>query len=163
MNGWHVVGAHVTFGSPRIKPPHKWPSQGVDRPTLLVIGSSGVEISKQIQKKCDSFIVVPDISRSPSVVRYMDGPVVAGIAIATLMSGRLKQASIDAHNTLIASGEPDESLEPDLDEDDEDEPFKPTKRVLKNKISPMPKRQEEEDDPFKNNRSQPRRSSRISW
>ncbi|KAF9362553.1 hypothetical protein BGX34_005944 [Mortierella sp. NVP85] len=161
MNGWHVVGAHVTFGSPRIKPPHQWPSQGVDRPTLLVIGSSGVEISKQIQKKCDSFIVVPDISRFPSVVRYMDGPVVAGIVIATLMSGRLKQASIDAHNALIASGEPEESLKPDLD-GDEDEPFKPTKRVLKNKISPVPKRQEE-DDPFKNNRSQPRKTSRISW
>ncbi|KAK3824828.1 MAG: hypothetical protein J3Q66DRAFT_326138 [Benniella sp.] len=161
-NGWHVVGAHVTFGSPRIKPPHKWPSQGVDRPTLLVIGSSGVEISKQVQKKCDSFIVVPDISRTPSVVRYMDAPVVAGIAIATLMSGRLKQASMDAHKALIASGEPDESLEPDLDDDDEHEPFKPTKRVFKDKISSMPKHQEE-DDPFKNNRSQPRRSGRISW
>lgn len=163
MNGWHVAGAHVTFGSPRIKPPHKWPSQGVNHPTILVIGSSGVEVSKQVHKKCDSFIVVPDISRSPSVVRFMDGPVVAGIVMATLMSGRLKQASIDTHNALIASGEPDESLEPDLDDDDGDEPFKPTKRAPNNNTNPMPKRQEEDDDPFKNNRSQSRRTSRLSW
>lgn len=164
-NGWHIVGAHVTFGSPRIKPVHTWSQGGVDHPTILVIGDSGVAISKQVQKKCDSFLVVPDISRSLSVVKYMDTPDTVGVAIATLMGGRLKQFGIDSHNAALASGEdPDRELDQESDQDNEDEPDQPAKRVSRFRKDIKPERKPQEtDDPFKNNRPPAKKSSRLAW
>ncbi|KAF8936170.1 hypothetical protein BGZ58_004494 [Dissophora ornata] len=87
-NGWHVVGAHVTFGSKRSRPLHTWPDTGVDQPTLLVMGSEGNGLRKQIMNQCDSFIQVPSLGTAVSNVDSLNVSVATGIILSKLMGGR---------------------------------------------------------------------------
>ncbi|KAG0354777.1 hypothetical protein BGZ54_001482 [Gamsiella multidivaricata] len=102
-NGWHIVGAHTTYGSPRTRPFYNWSPEGVDQPTLLIIGNTGRELSRQIAAKCDSFIQIPPLSRIPSTVHSMGGNVVAGIAMSTLMAGKLKRFEESPRSVLPRS------------------------------------------------------------
>ncbi|KAF8931783.1 hypothetical protein EDD21DRAFT_444371 [Dissophora ornata] len=97
-NGWHIVGAHVTYGSPRNRPIYKWSAEGVEKPTLLVIGNNGQGLSRQITGKCDSYIQIPTLSRIQSRVDSLAGNVNAGVFMATLMAGRMKRFEEDPAN-----------------------------------------------------------------
>ncbi|KAI8353489.1 hypothetical protein B0O80DRAFT_69152 [Mortierella sp. GBAus27b] len=142
---------------------YKWSLNGVDRPTILVIGGNGVTVSKQIMKKCDHYILVPDITRIPSRVKHLEAPVTVGVAISALMAGRMKQIGIDSHNAALAAGEAvdqelaQQSDRDDDDNDDDDRPAKPVDRTTK------PVRKSPDTDPFKNNRSWRKPSGRLSW
>ncbi|KAF9982584.1 Ribose methyltransferase [Modicella reniformis] len=160
-NGWHVVGAHVTYGSPRIKPFSAWPQEGVESPTILVIGGSGIEITKQIQKKCDSFILVPNISPIPSIVTDLYPPVIAGVALSTLLAGRLKQFALDPNNAIVAS-ERESDLDNQDEDEDEDEPDRPFGRVVKKQIKPERNRQEVEN-PLDKIDSPSKKRSKLPW
>ena len=82
------MGAHVTYGSKRNRPIHKWPETGVDQPTLLVMGSEGDGLRKQIMNQCDSFIQVPNLSMIDSNVDSLNVSVATGIILSKLMGGR---------------------------------------------------------------------------
>ncbi|KAF9347534.1 hypothetical protein BGX26_000987 [Mortierella sp. AD094] len=87
-NGWNVVGAHVTYGSKRNRPIHDWPVTGVDRPTLLIMGSEGFGLRKQIMNQCDTFIQIPCLSTSVSNVDSLNVSVATGVILSKLMGGR---------------------------------------------------------------------------
>ncbi|KAG0361038.1 hypothetical protein BGZ54_009267 [Gamsiella multidivaricata] len=87
-NGWHVVGAHVTYGSKRNRPWHTWPSTGVEQPTLLIMGNEGNGLRKQIMGQCDSFIQIPCLSTTESNVDSLNVSVATGIILSKLMGGR---------------------------------------------------------------------------
>ncbi|KAG9068163.1 hypothetical protein KI688_011758 [Linnemannia hyalina] len=87
-NGWHVVGAHVTYGSKRNRPLHTWPETGVDQPTLLIMGSEGNGLRKQVMNQCDSFIQIPTLSGAPTGVDSLNVSVATGIILSKLMGGR---------------------------------------------------------------------------
>ncbi|KAG0312481.1 hypothetical protein BGZ99_009470, partial [Dissophora globulifera] len=87
-NGWDIVGAHVTYGTPRVRPIYTWPVDGPVRPTLLVIPSDGRKLSKQIMAKCNYLIQVPTLSRIVSSVDSLEPSVLVGVAMATLTAGK---------------------------------------------------------------------------
>ncbi|KAG0049289.1 hypothetical protein BGZ83_005899 [Gryganskiella cystojenkinii] len=90
-NGWHVVGAHVTYGSKRNQPIHRWPETGVSQPTILIMGSEGDGLRKQIVNQCDSFIQIPNLSKITSNVDSLNVGVATGIILTKLMGGRFLQ------------------------------------------------------------------------
>ncbi|KAF9409214.1 hypothetical protein BGZ94_002027, partial [Podila epigama] len=139
-NGWHVVGAHVTYGSKRNRPIHKWPETGVDQPTILVMGSEGNGLRKQIMNVCDSFIQVPSLSSIETNVDSLNVSVATGVILSKLMGGRflhlpnnLKKFPFRNQDVKIAgqrgvvlegyraSGEGMEDDDDDDDEDDQDD------------------------------------------
>ncbi|KAF9125690.1 hypothetical protein BGW39_007216 [Mortierella sp. 14UC] len=131
-NGWHVVGAHVTYGSKRNRPLHNWPETGVDQPTLLIMGSEGNGLRKQIMNQCDSFIQIPTLASSPTGVDSLNVSVATGVILSKLMGGRFlrlpKNLKKFPHRVLRHGGEgkeDDEDAEGGEEEydeeDDEDE------------------------------------------
>ncbi|KAG0372177.1 hypothetical protein BGX24_000602 [Mortierella sp. AD032] len=130
-NGWHVVGAHVTYGSKRNRPLHTWPETGVDQPTLLIMGSEGNGLRKQIMEQCDSFIQIPTLTSSATGVDSLNVSVATGIILSKLMGGRFlslpKNLKKFPHRELQhggrggAGGEGDEDGGEDDYEEGEDE------------------------------------------
>ncbi|KAG0273415.1 hypothetical protein BGZ95_010760 [Linnemannia exigua] len=127
-NGWHVVGAHVTYGSKRNRPLQTWPETGVDQPTLLIMGSEGNGLRKQIMNQCDSFIQIPALTSSATGVDSLNVSVATGIILSKLMGGRFlrlpKNLKKFPHRVLqhggSSSGEGEEE-EGEGDEDDDGE------------------------------------------
>ncbi|KAF8943677.1 hypothetical protein BGZ47_005192 [Haplosporangium gracile] len=131
-NGWHVVGAHVTYGSKRNRPLHTWPETGADQPTLLIMGSEGNGLRKQIMNQCDSFIQIPTLSGAPTGVDSLNVSVATGIILSKLMGGRflrlpknLKKFPHRPPRGVGVEGEDDdedeEEQDDDYDEEEEDE------------------------------------------
>ncbi|KAF9901690.1 hypothetical protein EC991_005795 [Linnemannia zychae] len=127
-NGWHVVGAHVTYGSKRSRPIHTWPETGVDQPTLLVMGSEGNGLRKQIMNQCDSFIQIPTLAGVHTGVDSLNVSVATGVILSKLMGGRFlslpKNLRKFPHRGLghsIAGTESDDEEEGEYDEDEEEE------------------------------------------
>ncbi|KAG0034541.1 hypothetical protein BGZ82_005726 [Podila clonocystis] len=151
-NGWHVVGAHVTYGSKRNRPIHQWPETGVEQPTLLVMGSEGNGLRKQIMNQCDSFIQIPSLSTIHSNVDSLNVSVATGVILSKLMGGRflhlpqnLKKFPLRNSNGISGqegrelgegTGGDDEDDEvedvndDDDDDDDEDEEEKDVKKPV---------------------------------
>ncbi|KAF9949874.1 hypothetical protein BGZ72_008366 [Mortierella alpina] len=129
-NGWHVVGAHATYGSKRSRPLHTWPDTGVDQPTILVMGNEGNGLRKQIMDLCDSFIQVPSMSTLESNVDSLNVSVATGVILSKLMGGRflhlpknLKKHPMrlrDRHGKEATDGDQDSEDEEDMDEDQDD-------------------------------------------
>ncbi|KAG0254869.1 hypothetical protein BG011_005463 [Mortierella polycephala] len=132
-NGWHVVGAHVTYGSKRTRPLHTWPETGVDQPTLLIMGNEGNGLRKQIMNQCDSFIQVPCLSLIPSNVDSLNVSVATGIILSKLMGGRFlnlpenlkkypwrnKDATDNIGTVVKKAGGEQETDDDDNDDDDD--------------------------------------------
>ncbi|KAF9195640.1 hypothetical protein BGZ50_004038 [Haplosporangium sp. Z 11] len=86
-NGWHVVGAHKTHGSKRSLPYNVWPSTGVNRPTILILGDSCMSISKQAARHCDMFVDFP--TRHNMGKKFsLESSVAAGIVLDRMLAGR---------------------------------------------------------------------------
>ncbi|KAF9291454.1 hypothetical protein BGZ68_003874 [Mortierella alpina] len=96
-NGWHVAGARITFGAKRGLPLYRWPSTGVEKPTILVLGNDADGVSDQTKKQCDSLIQVPSLCRTPWGTNSLEGGVFAGMVMARLLAGRLQQKSSEMH------------------------------------------------------------------
>ncbi|KAF9189052.1 hypothetical protein BGZ51_000161 [Haplosporangium sp. Z 767] len=131
-NGWHVVGAHVTYGSKRTRPIHAWPETGVDQPTLLIMGNEGNGLRKQIMNQCDSFIQIPCLSVIPSNVDSLNVSVATGIILSKLMGGRflrlptnlkkhpLRDQDVTGNAGVeIKTGGNDQEVDDDDDDDDD--------------------------------------------
>ncbi|GJJ68056.1 21S rRNA (GM2251-2'-O)-methyltransferase [Entomortierella parvispora] len=130
-NGWHVVGAHVTYGSKRNRPLQKWPDTGVTQPTILVMGGEGDGIRKQIQNQCDSFIQIPNLSQIETNVDSLNVGVATGIILSKLMGGRFLslpekpkkntvKKRLDRGEGLLDGGHGDDEEDDDEDEDEDD-------------------------------------------
>ncbi|KAF9166209.1 hypothetical protein DFQ26_008441 [Actinomortierella ambigua] len=87
-NGWQVVGAHVTYGSKRTVPLHQWPAQGVDQPTVLVVGNEGHGLRKMILKHCDHYVQIPPLSPQDEVVDSLNVGTATGILLTRFMGAR---------------------------------------------------------------------------
>ncbi|KAG0200386.1 hypothetical protein BGX28_006531 [Mortierella sp. GBA30] len=127
-NGWHVVGAHVTYGSKRSRPLHTWPDTGVDQPTVLVMGNEGSGLRKQIMDLCDSFIQIPCMSSLESNVDSLNVSVATGVILSKLMGGRflhlpkhLKKYPLRHTQGLGNESANSEGLDTEIDEDDDSE------------------------------------------
>jgi hypothetical protein len=106
-NGWQVIGLKAAYGSKRLKPFYTFPGTGIDRPTILIVGGSGLGISKSAERQCDSFIHVPVLSRmAPSFgqVISLPVPVVSGIAMSRLIGGRFAASGSDMKTGQAAPG-----------------------------------------------------------
>ncbi|KAF9373957.1 hypothetical protein CPB97_000216 [Podila verticillata] len=150
-NGWHVVGAHVTYGSKRNRPIHQWPETGVDQPTLLIMGSEGNGLRKQIMNQCDSFIQIPCLSTIKSNVDSLNVSVATGVILSKLMGGRflhlpqnLKKFPLrdsdgfsgqEGREVGVGTGgddedHDDEDVDDDEDDDEEEEEEKEVKKPV---------------------------------
>ncbi|KAF9148570.1 hypothetical protein BG015_009700 [Linnemannia schmuckeri] len=106
-NGWQVIGLKAAYGSKRLKPFYTFPKHGIDQPTVLIVGGSGVGISKSAERQCDSFIHIPTLSRmamSFGEVASLPVPVVSGIAMSRLVGGRLAAAGSDNSDWRAGGG-----------------------------------------------------------
>ncbi|KAG0097660.1 hypothetical protein BGZ93_002276 [Podila epicladia] len=156
-NGWHVVGAHVTYGSKRNRPIHQWPETGVDQPTLLVMGSEGNGLRKQIMNQCDSFIQIPNLSTIHSNVDSLNVSVATGVILSKFMGGRflhlpqnLKKfplrnlggiAGQEGRELGVGTGgdeedDEDEDEDDDVNDDDDDDEDEEEKDVKKPVVKP---------------------------
>ncbi|KAF9108114.1 hypothetical protein BGX27_008464 [Mortierella sp. AM989] len=84
LNGWHVIGAHVSLLNTRARPYHHWPEWGVDKPTILVINENGYRLSDSIAKKCDKFFAMPYSKKSD--IGALDSDVILGVALSKLVN-----------------------------------------------------------------------------
>ncbi|KAF9963330.1 hypothetical protein BGZ73_002315, partial [Actinomortierella ambigua] len=89
-NGWQVVGAHVSYGSKRTLPLHKWPETGVDRPTILVVGNEGSGLRKMVVRQCDYLAQIPALSPVDGVVDSLNVSTAAGILLARFVGARFQ-------------------------------------------------------------------------
>ncbi|CAO3574001.1 unnamed protein product [Mortierella alpina] len=96
-NGWHVAGARITYGAKRGLPLYMWPSTGIEKPTILVLGNDADGVSDQTKKQCDSLVQVPSLCRIPWDTNSLDGGVFAGMVMARLLAGRLQQRTSETH------------------------------------------------------------------
>ncbi|KAG0060022.1 hypothetical protein BGZ89_012605 [Linnemannia elongata] len=98
-NGWQVIGLKAAYGSKRLKPFYSFPKHGIDQPTILIVGGSGVGFSKSAERQCDSFIHVPGLSHMKMAfgeVASLPVPVVSGIAMSKLVGGRMADTAAAA-------------------------------------------------------------------
>ncbi|KAF9336043.1 hypothetical protein BGZ91_010189, partial [Linnemannia elongata] len=98
-NGWQVIGLKAAYGSKRLKPFYRFPKRGIDQPTILIVGGSGVGFSKSAERQCDSFIHVPGLSHMKMAfgeVASLPVPVVSGIAMSKLVGGRMADTAAAA-------------------------------------------------------------------
>ncbi|KAF9904724.1 hypothetical protein EC991_002361 [Linnemannia zychae] len=92
-NGWQVIGIKAAYGSKRMKPFYKFPSTGINRPTVLVVGSDGLELQKSVGRHCDGFIHVPTLARMTTEANTLPVSVVSGIVMSRLVADRLGTAA----------------------------------------------------------------------
>lgn len=145
------MGAHVTYGSKRNRPIHQWPETGVDQPTLLIMGSEGNGLRKQIMNQCDSFIQIPCLSTIKSNVDSLNVSVATGVILSKLMGGRflhlpqnLKKFPLrdsdgfsgqEGREVGVGTGgddedHDDEDVDDDEDDDEEEEEEKEVKKPV---------------------------------
>ncbi|KAF9967050.1 hypothetical protein BGZ70_000285 [Mortierella alpina] len=96
-NGWHVAGARITYGAKRGLPLYMWPSAGIEKPTILVLGNDADGVSDQTKKQCDSLVQVPSLCQIPWGTNSLEGGVFAGMVMARLLAGRLQQRKSEMH------------------------------------------------------------------
>ena len=95
-NGWQVIGLKAAYGSKRLKPFYRFPEHGIDQPTILIVGGSGIGFSKSAERQCDRFIHVPGLSRMAMAFgedASLPVPIVSGIAMSKLVGGRMAAAA----------------------------------------------------------------------
>ncbi|KAF9917995.1 hypothetical protein BX616_010692 [Lobosporangium transversale] len=156
-NGWSIVGVQGVFGSKWTQPIHTWPSEGVYRPTILVLGNNGCKISKQVAKNCDACISVPSLSTSTTMMDSAGGPATAGMVISKLMGGRYQYI-----NRILTGESKSRSLQNELSEDAEDDSDKYADMDEGGKRS-EPQRQLQLDDNDHKGRSSRVRSNKLLW
>ncbi|KAG0369777.1 Ribose methyltransferase [Mortierella sp. AD032] len=102
-NGWQVIGIKAAYGSKRMNPFYKFPSTGIDRPTVLVLGSNGLRLHKNTERQCDSFIHVPTLTPMMTGVDSLPVPVISGIIMSRLVAGRSIGAAGNDENRKVKS------------------------------------------------------------
>lgn len=142
----------MTYGSKRNRPIHHWPETGVDQPTLLVMGSEGNGLRKQIMNQCDSFIQIPSLSTIHSNVDSLNVSVATGVILSKLMGGRflhlpqnLKKfplrnadgvAGQEGRELSEGTGGDDEDEDEDVDDDEDEDEDEEEKDVKKPVVKP---------------------------